>query len=181
MRITTRLLYLPVNLSRSRSLLTILIDCGLVVVKVVPVGLLGIDGMLDGRSMAGLQQRGSIRTSNGFGFIRFGHSVFGVDVYIGGVYQKRVTGYNYKGRNPNLPRRSYYVRSRYYRPTNPNTQMQQHRRSLFGDAMRSWQALAPVDKAHYNSKATRQCRRGFNLYISEYMKYAGAIPIIKKE
>lgn len=149
--------------------------------RLVPAGMAGIDGLFDGRSMAGLQQSGSIRRGDGLGAVRFGHSAFGVTSHIGGVYQKRVTGYNNYGRREHLPRRAYYVKMRYYRPTNPNTPAQQSRRSLFGDAMRAWQSLSAADKQYYNSKANRLSRRGFNLYVSEYMRYDGVIPIINKE
>lgn len=139
-------------------------------VKVKPIGFGGVEGVLNGDTMAGLQQKGSIRRGDGLGFIRCGHSSLGAVAYIGGIYQKRVTGYNNYGRRPNLPRKSYYVRMRYYRPTNPNTPAQQAGRSKFAEAVASWKGLSTAQKTIYNNRAHRQSRRGQNLYISEYMR-----------
>ena len=58
----------------------------------------------------------------------------------------------------------------YRKPSNPETAAQQHNRSLFADAMRSWQALDPEQKQLYNKRAHRLPMTGHNLYISEYMK-----------
>lgn len=144
----------------------------------MPVGQKGVEGILNGETMAGIRQTGSIRRGDGFGFIRLGHSTFGAIAHVGGVYQKRVTGYNNTGRKAHLPRKAYYVRMRYYRPTNPNTSLQQAKRSMFADAMASWQGLSPAEKIEWKKKASRQSRRGHNLYISEYMKYSGDITLI---
>lgn len=142
-------------------------------VKVLPIGQKGIEGIINGETMAGIRQTGSIRRGDGFGFIRFGHSAFGAVAFAGGVYQKRVTGYNNTGRKLHLPRKTYYVRMRYYRPTNPNSPQQQAKRSLFAEAMASWQGLSAADKKQWKIKALKQSRRPHNLYISNYMKYSG--------
>lgn len=139
-------------------------------VKVLPIGQKGIEGILNGETMAGIRQTGSIRRGDGFGFIRLGHSTFGTIAHVGGVYQKRVTGYNNTGRKAHLPRNAYYVRMRYYRPTNPNTPAQQAGRSKFADAVAGWAALTAAEKEEYNKRAHKLSRRGRNLYISEYMR-----------
>lgn len=139
-------------------------------VKVLPIGQKGIEGILNGETMAGIGQTGSIRRGDGFGFIRLGHSTFGAVAHAGGVYQKRVTGYNNTGRKAHLPRKAYYVRMRYYRPTNPNTPAQQAGRSKFADAVAGWAALTAAEKEEYNKRAHKRSRRGRNLYISEYMR-----------
>ena len=139
-------------------------------VKVLPIGQKGIEGILNGETMAGIRQTGSIRRGDGFGFIRLGHSTFGTIAHVGGVYQKRVTGYNNTGRKAHLPRKAYYVRMRYYRPTNPNTPAQQAGRSKFADAVAGWAALTAAEKEEYNKRAHKLSRRGRNLYISEYMR-----------
>ena len=139
-------------------------------VKVLPIGQKGIEGILNGETMAGIRQTGSIRRGDGFGFIRLGHSTFGTIAHVGGVYQKRVTGYNNAGRKAHLPRKAYYVRMRYYRPTNPNTPAQQAGRSKFADAVAGWAALTAAEKEEYNKRAHKLSRRGRNLYISEYMR-----------
>ena len=139
-------------------------------VKVLPIGQKGVEGILNGETMAGIRQTGSIRRGDGFGFIRLGHSTFGTIAHVGGVYQKRVTGYNNTGRKAHLPRNAYYVRMRYYRPTNPNTPAQQAGRSKFADAVAGWAALTAAEKEEYNKRAHKHSRRGRNLYISEYMR-----------
>ena len=139
-------------------------------VKVLPIGQKGIEGILNGETMAGIRQTGSIRRGDGFGFIRLGHSTFGTIAHVGGVYQKRVTGYNNTGRKAHLPRKAYYVRMRYYRPTNPNTPAQQAGRSKFADAVAGWAALTAAEKEEYNKRAHKLSRHGRNLYISEYMR-----------
>ena len=139
-------------------------------VKVLPVGQKGVEGIINGETMAGIRQTGSIRRGDGFGFIRLGHSTFGAIAHVGGVYQKRVTGYNNTGRKAHLPRKAYYVRMRYYRPTNPNTPAQQAGRSKFADAVAGWAALTAAEKEEYNKRAHKLSRRGRNLYISEYMR-----------
>lgn len=140
-------------------------------VKLRPIGQGGIDGIIQGDTMAGIQQTRSIRRGDGFAFIRFGHSAFGASCFAGGVYQKRVTGYNRYGRNPERVRRAYYVRVRYYRPTNPNTPAQQTNRNKFKAAMEGWQALDPAEKQEYRKRAQKLSTRGYCLYISEYMRY----------
>ena len=139
-------------------------------VKVLPVGQKGVEGIINGETMAGIRQTGSIRRGDGFGFIRLGHSTFGAIAHVGGVYQKRVTGYNNTGRKAHLPRKAYYVRMRYYRPTNPNTPAQQAGRSKFADAVAGWAALTAAEKEEYNKRAHKLSRRGRNLYISEFMR-----------
>ena len=140
------------------------------VVKVKPIGFGGVEGVLDGTTMAGLRQTGTIRRGDGFGFIRLGHSALGASAYIGGVYQRRVTGYNNAGRKAHLPRKTYYVKMRYYRPSNPRTPAQQAGRNRFADAVASWKALSPAEQQQYNVRGSRHGRRGRNLYISEYMR-----------
>jgi len=56
------------------------------------------------------------------------------------------------------------------RPVNPDTEKQRSVRRNFGDAVRSWQSLTEEDKKRYNKKARRLSKKGYNLYISEYIK-----------
>jgi len=55
-------------------------------------------------------------------------------------------------------------------PANPDTEEQRIVRKTFGDAVRSWQSLPIEDKQKYNKKARRLSKKGYNLYISLYMK-----------
>ena len=137
---------------------------------VKPLGVVTLDVVRDGQGMAGIKQTGKIGYEGGFGSIRFGHTNYGSIEQFGGVYQKRVTGYNHRGRIKNRPRRAYYVRMRYYRPTNPRTPRQQTRRAKFAEAVAGWEELTPVEKKFYNHKARGRSLTGYNLYISEKMR-----------
>lgn len=139
-------------------------------VKVKPI-VKDENGELDTlQSMLALQARGKTGPGGGFGFVRFGHSHFGATNHAGGILQKRVTGYNQYGRNPARPRRAYYVRMRPYRPTNPQTPLQQANRAKMADAVSAWNGLTPVEKLGYNERGKRANKIGRNLFISWYLK-----------
>ncbi|HPS57879.1 MAG TPA: hypothetical protein PK514_07210 [Spirochaetota bacterium] len=55
-------------------------------------------------------------------------------------------------------------------PSNPRTECQQAVRATFADAVRSWQQLSPDEKSVYNRKARYKPVKGYNLYISQFMK-----------
>lgn len=137
---------------------------------VKPLGNGGISGLLAGDTMAGLAQTGAMDYSNGFGFAVFGRSRFGDHRPQGGIYQKRVTGYNQYGRNPNRPRKVYYVKMRSYAPTNPRTPEQQAGRTKFANARAAWASLDEDLKKKYNRRANRRGRLGWRLFMSEYLK-----------
>ena len=145
-------------------------QCGLIVPRVGVSGISGVADLMSGKTLLSIKQSKSIGRSCGFGNGRFGYTGFGDNRFFTGTYQKRVTGYNQTGRIPGRVRRSYYVRMRSYRPTNPNSINQQKYRNLFKDAVNSWSLLTVVDKSIYNKRATRLGRVGRNLYTSEYMK-----------
>lgn len=69
--------------------------------------------------------------------------------------------YSYNGR--------HYIRSR-VTPRNPNTEAQVFVRRRFGDAVRAWQALGDEQKRRYNRRARMRSGKGYNLFISEYVK-----------
>lgn len=129
------------------------------------------DGSIDThRSMFALTVTGKSGPSSGFGFSRFGACKLGNSNRLGGIYQKRVTGYNRYGRSPTRPRRSYYVKMRTYRPTNPRTPAQQAQRAKMALAWEAWRELDPVEKSRYNSRGKRAGRAGQHLFISWYLK-----------
>jgi len=109
-------------------------------------------------------------TSAGYGFAVFGRAQFGDENWEGGIYQKRVTGYNQTGRISGRKRKTYYVLMRDNPTTNPNTEDQQIQRSKFADAVASWQGLTNEQKANYNQRSNIGHKSGYNVYISEYMK-----------
>lgn len=124
----------------------------------------------DGKSLPGLKIRRRIGHGAGLGFGRCGSLKFGDSRRYGGVYQKRVTGYNNLVRRTGAKRRSYYVRMRSYRPTIPYTESQVLHFGKFADAVLAWNNLTDSEKAVYNERARRKSRRGRNLFISEYMR-----------
>lgn len=139
-------------------------------VKVTAIGTKGKDGVLNGETMAGIRQTGKIGTGSGYGFARLGVGQFGDSNGFTGIYQKRVTGYNQHGRIANKPRRTYYVRMRSYRPTNPRTVLQQAHRAKMAAAVIGWRELTDEAKAYYNERGKRANKIGRNLYISWYLK-----------
>lgn len=148
----------------------ILINYGIVVVKVKAIAK-NEDGTVNWReSMFALQARGKGGPGAGFGFARFGSYRFGNSNEIGGIYQKRVTGYNQYGRSPGRPRKAYYVKMRSYRPSNPRTPIQQAHRAKMAEAVIGWRELDPVEKSRYNQDGKRRNKVGRNLYISWYLK-----------
>lgn len=138
--------------------------------KVKPIGFGGEAALLSGDAMAGLEVRGAMDYSNGFGFAVMGKSRLGDSRMMGGVYQKRVTGYNNTGRIAGRPRRVYFVKMRSYAPTNPQTVAQQANRAKFADARAEWAGLTAVEKSVYNRRANRMGRVGWRLFMSEYLK-----------
>lgn len=108
--------------------------------------------------------------SNGLGFATCGTARFGQFMNHGGIYQKRVTGYNQTGRIPGRPRKTYYVKMRSYAPTNPNTEAQQARRQVFRDAVEAFHNLTTEEKRVYTVRANKMSRTGWRLFISEYLK-----------
>jgi hypothetical protein len=54
---------------------------------------------------------------------------------------------------------------------NPDTPQQKKVRGVFAEAVRSWQELTIEEKEKYNRKARKFRKRGYNLFISRYLKY----------
>lgn len=130
------------------------------------------EDILDGKHMLNTQTRGTIGWGAGFGFARYSDAKFGDGDRIGGIYQRRVTGYNRHGINPDRPRRSYYVRMRKYRPTNPRSEAQQANRARFTAANAAWSELTPEEKVYYNKRGKKSGKQGRSVFISWYMKRA---------
>lgn len=138
--------------------------------KVKPIGFGGVAAIMNGEVMGGITQRKKTGRSSGLGCMRVGFSFLGDSRLFQGVYQKRVTGYNHKGRIASRPRRSYYVRMRSYRPTNPRTELQQANRQKMADACEAWKSLTVVEKSVYNERGQRLNRIPRMIFISEYLK-----------
>lgn len=137
---------------------------------VKPLGYGGIEGLLSGDTMAGIHQTGKMDYSNGYGFAVLGRSRLGDHRPQGGIYQKRVSGYNQYGRSETKPRRVYYVKMRSYAPTQRNTPAQLATKNNFRDGRAAWAALSDTEKNKYNKRAARKGRYGWRLFMSEYLK-----------
>lgn len=146
-----------------------MINYGVVVVKLRPLNKENLGGILNGTTTPALEIRGKIGRGTGYGFARRGNGLYGEDAAVGGIYQKRVTGYNQTGRLPDRARRQYFVRMRSYRPTNPQTVPQQANRTTFADAVAEWQGMDAAQRQPYVDRAVRKGRRGRNLFIQEFM------------
>ena len=114
--------------------------------------------------------RGRIGRSAGLGNVALGVSDYGETRGLGGIYQKRVTGYNNKGRIPGRPRRTYYVRMRSYSSPNPNTPKQQAIRGALAAAVQAWRELTELQQKQYNERGIRCNRQGRHIFYSEYIK-----------
>lgn len=138
--------------------------------KVKPLGFGGEQALLDGLAMPGLAVRGRLSYSNGFGFAVFGASRLGDSRFSGGIYQKRVKGYNQYTGPASGDQETYYVKMRSYAPTNPQTVPQQANRTKFANGMSEWGSLTNEEKSVYNKKANKRGTIGRALFMSEYMK-----------
>ncbi len=73
-----------------------------------------------------------------------------------------------------------YVR-RLVVPFNPNTPQQQLCRKCFAGAVAAWQQLAPYKQEQWNARARVLKRKGYNLFIAEFLREkraAGIVPLI---
>ena len=68
-----------------------------------------------------------------------------------------------------------YARA-YVKPRNPDTPAQRAGRAAFAEAVRAWQALSDDEKRAWNLRSGRKRARGYNAFISAFMKSPGACP-----
>ena len=87
-----------------------------------------------------------------------------------GIYQRRWNGYNNHSAKPKNQRKMYYMRMKYYRPTNPQTSKQQANRAKIARAVSAWHSLSASDRETWRELAKKNNRRGYNYFISEYLK-----------
>ena len=130
----------------------------------------GEDGKIPANTVPALSIRRKGGRSNGLGFYVCGELKLGENNDFGGIYQRRVTGYNNTGYRDGLPRKTYYVKMRSYAPTNPRTVTQQNNRARMNAAVAAWQDLTDEQKFAYNHRGNKLSRRGYNLFISEWLQ-----------
>ena len=131
---------------------------------------------LDHRDMLCISLRGSIGRGTGFGRFRFAATSFGDRRAVAGIYQKRRLS-NRRDRydqttNPEYP----IVAMRSYRPTYTNTEIQAENRAKFAAAVAFWQGLTAEDKALYDKRAVRKQMSGYNVAISDFIRYYDEAP-----
>jgi len=87
---------------------------------------------------------------------------------------KNIFGNEYSGTIGNCVTASVWKGIRYirkwFKPTNPKTELQIDQRELFNQAVDSWQTLSMLQKEAYDRAALRMT--GFNLYVKRYIKDA---------
>ena len=127
-------------------------------------------GTLSRKEMLALGITGKIGPSTQCGFSTLGSARCGDDRPISGLYSRRRLGYNQFSGPPSAGRGVVYVQKRTYAGINPQTEQQQAWRAVFAAGFTAWKSLTPTEKAAYNVRATRRSRRGFNFFMSEYLK-----------
>ncbi|MFA5153048.1 MAG: hypothetical protein WC554_10840 [Clostridia bacterium] len=105
-----------------------------------------------------------------YGWTMFGWSQFGEEIEQCGVYQKRYVQTKYVELGDKLRGRSYICKMRPCWPTNVYHANRQAWRAVFAGGIAAWQALTTPQKNEYRHRATRRGKRGFDLFMSEYMK-----------
>lgn len=106
-----------------------------------------------------LEIRGRIGRPNGLGEIWCGWSELGEDLKIAGIYQKRPR-----------PNGQIFVRMKHYHCRNPKTIPQQANRSIFADAVASWQACSEAQKSAWRRKKYPRGMSGYHRYLRNYMR-----------
>jgi len=129
-----------------------------------------LGSIADGSQIVGLVMTKRLNYSQGFGFGCFGGAKYGDSRRVGGIYQRRRKGYNQWTGRPPAGAPIYFVKMRSYQPTNPNTLAQQAQRTKFADAHNAWHALTDEEKRAYNERASKRSRKGYSLFMSEYLR-----------
>ena len=111
---------------------------------------------------------------------KFGRAVYEEDGGIYGVADYARGGYGYGDATPESIFHGVYqmrrckegvipVQMKFYRPTNPRTEIQQNNRVKIRDAVLAWQALDQSQKIEYNKNALGKNLTGYNLFIKNFL------------
>lgn len=109
--------------------------------------------------LVSLDVRGKMGFSAGCGIARCGYSRCGASARFGGIYSRKKTLKGWKT-----------SRMKYYAPTNPQTEAQTARRSLFAMGVSAWQGLTDLDKVYYNKVGRKYRMTGFNFFMRWYLR-----------
>ena len=113
-------------------------------------------------------QRIYSKTRYGEQEILIGHGQYGMKIY-GIEKYGEVTSYYGVYRIQPTPNGQIIIKQKFYIPSNPQTVPQQANRSIFADAVSTWQGLTDEQKEVYNKKTKYKNLSGYNLYLSEYL------------
>lgn len=102
--------------------------------------------------------RNGIGYPNGYGLTILGQGIYGLNGTLWAIYQRR-----------KLLSGPGFIAMKFYKPTNPNTSLQQNYRDWFAKAIIEWRALTEEQKAEYNVRAKNLTLSGYNLFIREFM------------
>lgn len=109
-------------------------------------------------ALCSLSTHGTFGFSGGFGLLRFSYNRFGFFDSRSGIYQRKKT---LKGWRTS--------RARFYRPTNPQTSLQQAWRAIFSAGWTAWGGLTPNERALYSKEAIQYGLSGPNLFMRRWL------------
>ena len=105
-----------------------------------------------------LDARGKFGYSGGFGRITFGYTRLGFYSWWCGIYQKKY----YYGE-------PYISRSKFYRPTNPRTELQQSWRAVVASGWDEWNTFDTETKKEWRLRGAMRHITGPNAFMSEWL------------
>ena len=106
-----------------------------------------------------MDARGRFGFSGGFGRLSFGDNRFGYYSWYAGIYQKKY----YFGK-------PYISRQKFYRPRNPQTELQQAWRAVVTSGWDAYNELTTNEKNEYKRLAKNRHMSGANFFMSEWLK-----------
>jgi hypothetical protein len=123
-----------------------------------------------GEKLASLKITKRLGKPTFFGWLTFGWSEFGDDNEMSGVYQGRPRRKKYIRAGDTISGKRYNFFMKPAWPENTITPARQAVRDKFRDGVNAWKDLTPAEKLVYNIRADKQRRKGFCLFVSEWVK-----------
>lgn len=123
-----------------------------------------------GEKLASLKMTKRLGKPTQFGWITYGWSEFGDDNFAAGVYQGRPRRKTFVQRGEKIPGKRYNFFMKPAWPVNTITERRTEVRGKFRDGVNAWKDLTPEQKSWYNEKADKQRRKGFCLFMSQFLK-----------
>lgn len=133
-------------------------------------------GQIDHRDLLSVELRGTTGRGTGFGRLRFSAASFGDTRRIAGTYQRRKLSVDRTRYDHNITLEYPVVAMRTYRPTYSNTVIQEEQRAAFAAAIEYWRTLTDEEKELYNARGAKLQMSGYNVAISDFMRYFAEAP-----